>query len=124
MTPDMALTRGPATAQGAEQLIILDAKYRVEEGLSAALNSIHTYRDALVREIENGAVAGIVSAAYLLTPHVPELQEGYRETPMPGRLFHPQYRSSFRFGAVTMRPGMTLAEVGAAMKTVTRDADA
>jgi hypothetical protein len=87
------------------------------------LNSIHTYRDALVREQEGGAVKGIVSAAYLLTPHVPEIHAtDYRNTAMPGRLFHPEYRSSFRFGAVTMRPGMTMAEVGAALRTITADA--
>jgi hypothetical protein len=121
MTPDVAMTHDTGTAD-AERLIILDAKYRIEDGLNNALNSIHTYRDALVREVEGGAIAGIVSAAYLLTPHVPELRDGYRDTALPGRLFHPQYRSSFRFGAVTMRPGMTIAEVGSALKIITADA--
>ena len=65
------------------------------------------------RKWEGGSVEGIVTAAYLLTPHVPELDDSYRDTPLPGRLFHPEYRSSFRFGAVTMRPGMTMAEFGA-----------
>jgi len=121
MTPDVAVMQeAPATGTG--RLFILDAKYRIEEGLNAALSSIHTYRDALVRELEDGAVKGIVSAAYLLTPHVPEIRAGYRDTPLPGRLFHPEYRSSFRFGAVTMRPGMTMAEVGAALRTITADA--
>ena len=92
----VAVTRETGAAD-AERLIILDAKYRIEEGLNNALNSIHTYRDALVHEVEQGAIAGIVSAAYLLTPHVPELREGHRNTPMPVRLFHPQYRSSFKF---------------------------
>jgi PD-(D/E)XK nuclease superfamily/Domain of unknown function (DUF2357) len=122
MTPDVAM-QGPLDTDGG-RLIILDAKYRIEEGLNAALNSIHTYRDALVHEVENESVEGIVSAAYLLTPYVPEVSEKYRETPMPSRLFHPEYRSSFRFGAVTMRPGMTMAELGAALRTITADADA
>ena len=65
-----------------------------------------------------------MSAAYLLTPHVPEIRAGYRDTPLPGRLFHPEYRSSFRFGAVTMRPGMTMAEVGTALRTITADSAA
>jgi hypothetical protein len=121
MTPDVAVMQ-EAPATGTVRLIILDAKYRIEEGLNAALSSIHTYRDALVRELEDGAVKGIVSAAYLLTPLAPEIRAGYRDTPMPGRLFHPQYRSSFRFGAVTMRPGMTMAEVGTALRTITADA--
>lgn len=123
MTPDVAVMNKKGVA-GAERLIILDAKYRIEEGLNAALNSIHTYRDALVREVQGGAIAGIVSAAYLPTPHVPELNAGYRKTPMPGRLFHPEYRTTFRFGAVTMRPGMTVGEIGAALKIITSDAGA
>ena len=65
---------------------------------------------------------GIVTAAYLLTPYVPEIHSGYRDTPMPGRLFHPEYRSSFRFGAVTMRPGMTIGQMGAALRTIIDDA--
>ena len=106
------------------RLIILDAKYRIEEGLNDALNSIHTYRDALVQEVGTGSVQGIVNAAYLLTPYVPDLDDTYRDTPLPGRLFHPEYRSSFRFGAVTMRPGMTMAELVRALRTITADAAA
>ena len=53
---------------------------------------------------------GIVTAAYLLAPHARRsLRPDYRDTPMPGRLFHPEYRRSFRFGAVTLRPGMSVA---------------
>lgn len=120
MTPDVVAMQDPPADAG--RLIILDAKYRIEEGLNAALNSIHTYRDALVHEVEGGAVEGIVTAAYLLTPHVPVIGAGYRDTPMPGRLFHPEYRSSFKFGAVTMRPGMTMAQLGEALRTITADA--
>jgi hypothetical protein len=120
MTPDVAVIQ--EQAENAGRLIILDAKYRIEDGLNAALNSIHTYRDALVREVEAGAVEGIVTAAYLLTPYVPRIGAGYRDTPLPGRLFHPEYRGSFHFGAVTMRPGMTLAQLGAALRTIVADA--
>jgi hypothetical protein len=119
---DVAVQGPPGPDSG--RLIILDAKYRIEEGLNNALNSIHTYRDALVHEAGNGTVEGIVNAAYLLTPHMPDLNEKYRQTPMPGRLFHPEYRSSFRFGAVTMRPGMTMTELRAALRTITADAAA
>jgi hypothetical protein len=122
MTPDVVAMQDPP--EGTGRLIILDAKYRINEGLNAALNSIHTYRDALVHEAECGKVEGIVSAAYLLTPHVPETRTGYRETSMPGRLFHPEYRSTFRFGAVTMRPGMTVDQLGEALRTIIADAKA
>lgn len=128
MTPDVVAVREAAEAPepGGEagRLIILDAKYRIDEGLNAALNSIHTYRDALVREAGGGTVAGIVTAAYLLTPFVPVIGADYRATPLPGRLFHPEYRTSFRFGAVTLRPGMTLAGLVAALRVIVADATA
>jgi hypothetical protein len=128
MTPDVVAMREPSDApepgNEAARLIILDAKYRIDEGLNAALNSIHTYRDALVREAKGGTVEGIVTAAYLLTPFVPVIGTGYQTTPLPGRLFHPEYRTSFRFGAVTLRPGMTMAELVAALRIIVADATA
>jgi hypothetical protein len=41
---------------------------------------------------------------------------------MPDRLFHPDYRSGFRFGAVTLRPGMTAAEIAGALRLLVADA--
>jgi hypothetical protein len=123
MTPDVVATWDAAGTGDAAKLIVLDAKYRIDEGLNDALSSIHTYRDALVREAESGLEEGVVTAAYLLTPHVPAtLGAGYRDTPMPGRLFHPAYRRGFRFGAVTLRPGMGLAEITGALRTIVADA--
>lgn len=121
MRPDVTVSREQGDAAS---LIVLDAKYRIEEGLTEALNSIHTYRDALVREAESGVVAGIVTAAYLLAPHVPDpvCDAGYRDTEMPGRLFHPEYRRGFRFGAVTMRPGMAGGELREALRAIVADA--
>ncbi|BCH27812.1 DUF2357 domain-containing protein [Mesorhizobium sp. L-8-3] len=121
MTPDVVASHEAAGSSGS-RLIVLDAKYRIDEGLSDALSSIHTYRDALVQEADSGQTEGIVTAAYLLTPHVPVIETGYRETPMPGRLFHPAYRTGFRFGAVTLRPGMTAAEIATTLRLVVADA--
>ncbi|HZY61274.1 MAG TPA: DUF2357 domain-containing protein [Edaphobacter sp.] len=120
MVPDIVIMQDPPMGTG--RLIILDSKYRINEGLNAALDSIHTYRDALVHEADSGSMEGIVAAAYLLTPDIPQLIADYRETPMPGRLFHPVYRSNFRFGAITMRPGMTTAEIGLALQMISQDA--
>jgi hypothetical protein len=122
MTPDMVAAQDSAVIGETGRLIVLDAKYRIDDGLNDALSSIHTYRDALVREA--GKIEGIVTAAYLLTPHNPALLHGYRETPMPGRLFHPEYRAGFHFGAVTLRPGMTPAEITAALHLIIDDATA
>ena len=122
MIPDIALE--PAAANLKDRIIVLDAKYRIDSGLNEALNSIHTYRDALVREAGDGGTSAIVGAAYLLTPHIPEIADAYRATPMPARLFHPEYRRSFRFGALSLRPGMTASDLRAALRTIAADAAA
>jgi len=64
----------------------------------------------------------IVSAAYLLMPHIPQLEGDYPSTPLPGRLFHPEYRQSFRFGAVTLRPGMSLDNLRECLRVIVADA--
>jgi hypothetical protein len=121
MVPDVVFAG--QTAEGERRMIVLDAKYRINEGLNDALNSIHTYRDALVQEADGGGqTASIVTAAYLLTPHVPVLASDFRGTQVPGRLFHPQYRDKFKFGAVTLRPGMTAAELRDCLRTIVTDA--
>jgi hypothetical protein len=128
MEPDVVAIREPGEApEGggeAARLIILDAKYRISEGLNDALSSIHTYRDALVREVHGGTLEAIVQAAYLLTPFVPAIGADYRTTTLPGRLFHPEYRTTFKFGAVTLRPGMAMAELVAALRIIVADATA
>lgn len=125
MTPDI-VAAVDATATQPGRLIVLDAKYRIEAGLNDALSSIHTYRDALVEEKGAGSTAAFVTAAYLLTPHIADggAAASYRTVGMPARLFRPDYRSTFRFGAVTLRPGLTLAELGAALRTIVADATA
>lgn len=124
MVPDVVLA-GTDLGGPERRVIVLDAKYRINDGLNDALNSIHTYRDALVQEVASGRTEGIVTAAYLLTPHVPAgLQTDFRTTPVPGRLFHPQYREKFRFGAVTLRPGMSGQELRTCLRTIVADAGA
>jgi hypothetical protein len=124
MIPDVVLA-GTDLGGPERRVIVLDAKYRINDGLNNALNSIHTYRDALVKEVASGRTEGIVTAAYLLTPHVPAgLQSDFRATPVPGRLFHPEYREKFRLGAVTMRPGMSGEELQACLRTIVSDAGA
>jgi hypothetical protein len=124
MVPDVVLAGSDLGGPG-RRVIVLDAKYRINDGLNEALNSIHTYRDALVAEVASGRSEGIVTAAYLLTPHVPaDLQTDFRDTPVPGRLFHPEYRESFRFGAVTLRPGMSREELRICLRTIVADAGA
>ena len=80
------------------------------------------YRDAIVEDDRAGGLRRSVVAAYLLTPDQPGWPEDWRQAGMPGRLFHPVYRSEFRFGAVTLRPGMSLEGAKAALETILRDA--
>ncbi len=122
MVPDVVLA-GRDLGGPERRVIVLDAKYRINDGLNDALNSIHTYRDALVQEVVSGRTEGIVTAAYLLTPHVPAgLQTDFKATPVPGRLFHPEYRKKFRFGAVTLRPGMSGEELRGCLRIIVADA--
>lgn len=121
MVPDVVLA-GTGFGPTGRQVIVLDAKYRINDGLNDALNSIHMYRDALVQEANSGEVEGIVTAAYLLTPHAPALNADFKDTPVPGRLFHPQYRDKFRFGAITLRPGMSSDDLRNSLKTIVADA--
>lgn len=122
MIPDVVFVSAGPGGLPNQSLIILDAKYRINDGLNEALNSIHTYRDALVHEAESGHIKGVVTAAYLLTPHVPALASNFRNTPVPGRLFHPQFREKFRFGAVTLRPGMSTSDLRASLRIIVADA--
>ena len=121
MIPDVVLA-GSGFGGPSEHVIILDAKYRINDGLNDALGSIHMYRDALVRGTTSGEEQGIVTAAYLITPHIPELKTSYRATAMPGRLFHPEYRERFRFGAVTLRPGMAFSDIQSTLRAIISDA--
>ena len=43
---------------------------------------------------------------------------------MPGRLFHPEYRRRFRFGVVSLRPGMQAEDLRDVLRTIVADATA
>jgi hypothetical protein len=104
-----------------DTLLILDAKYRIESGLSDAIASIHTYRDALVED-QGDHQPRIVNGAYLLSPREPDDSgQDWKKTDMPYRLFHPKYRGQFHFGAATLRPGMSLDEVHDALEAILED---
>jgi len=102
-------------------LIVLDAKYRIESGLNEAIASIHTYRDALVED-HGDRSPRIVNGAYLLSPlNLDDSEPDWQSTDMPHRLFHPKYRGAFHFGAVTLRPGMSLDQVQDALQAILAD---
>ena len=126
MVPDISLS----FEQGEREktaLVVLDAKYRIDKELSGALASLHTYRDAIVQEgVEGSGPTRVVKGAYIITPHIPEAEittgrRPWQEYVVPGLLFHPAYRKDFRFGALTMRPGMSDCEVDLAFEQILVD---
>ena len=120
MVPDFTVV--VPLSSGKNRLIVLDAKYRIENNINAAISSIHMYRDALVEEAEEG-IRGIVCGAYLLSPFLPELSgENWKSEALPGRLFHPAYRDQFSFGAATIKPGMALSDIWAVLEAILNDA--
>lgn len=118
MRPDLSL-ESLDPGRGPKSLIVLDAKYRVDEKLNEAIASIHMYRDAIVRS-DPGGERQVVAGAYLLAPQLPIVGEDWRKAAMPGRLFHPEYRGKFRFGAVCLQPGMELDRVGEVLEEILR----
>ena len=122
MRPDLSVSFEDHQ-QGSTKLIILDAKYRVGQQLDDALSSLHMYRDALVQAESDGSRSSLVLAAYILTPDLGTATGDWRSASMPGRLFHPEYRSAFRFGAATMRPGMGMGAIRATIESLIRDAE-
>lgn len=117
MQPDIVVD-----ATGAGRLIVLDAKYRIGADLAEALSSAHMYRDAIVASDADGRVSDMVQAAYLLTPDAASPERDWRRTALPARLFHPEYRAVFRFGALTLRPGAGLNAAATALSLVLVDA--
>lgn len=110
-------------AEGGARLIVLDAKYRIENNINTAIGSIHMYRDALVEEQGDGNVYGVVTGAYLLSPYLPHFgKANWRDASLPGRLFHPKYRDTFRFGAATLQPGMPLLKIWETLEAILKDA--
>lgn len=121
MQPDIVFEHRDATAEQPLRLIVIDAKYRIGPGLNDALGSAHMYRDAIVRGTAQGT-EGAVIAAYLVTPDAPLAAGPWRDTRLPARLFHPEYRRTFRFGAVTLQPGMPITAIEAAFDAMIEDA--
>ena len=123
MIPDISVSEGQANEK--RTLVLLDAKYRIADGLNDALSSVHTYRDALVQEATSGNTEEVVTAAYLLTPFLPQESSGsFKTQAMPGRLFRPDYQHQFRIGALTFKPGMDHGSIVGALRSVLNDAGA
>lgn len=112
MIPDMALESGELPAGLPCPVVGVDAKYRVEQGIDDAVTSIHMYRDALVHAGggSNGSDRRTVEAAFVITPRQPDSSHAaaWRAEQAPAVFFREEYRSRFRFGAIVLRPGVSI----------------
>ena len=121
MEPDIAFEGVAVTNNEPAPAIICDAKYRVDEQINDAIASIHTYRDALVHRKEDGSSQRTVKAAFVIVPNIPFDTGGdWRGLDCPGVFFRQEYRDSFRFGAVVLRPGVTLDECRKMLSSILR----
>lgn len=111
MQPDIALSSGTGDA-GSRPIVILDAKYRTEESINDAVGSIHMYRDAIVERAGTTEHGRVVVAGFVMTPQVEGASDvEWRDDDTPAVFFRSGYRDLFRFGAITMRPGVTVTAV-------------
>ena len=124
MKPDISLEFNKMTGP---EILVLDAKYRIKSQLNDAISSIHMYRDAIVQAGSKNPdkTERIVSAAYLLSPYLPDITENknWNEENMPGRLFNRNYRGLFKFGAATLRPGMSIGEISSIFRDIIEDSN-
>lgn len=122
MQPDIALTTSGYESRSEKPIVVLDAKYRVEAEMNDAIAAMHTYRDALVELAEeSGKLARRppIRAAFILTPYLPhEESENWRRDRTPEVFFREGYQTAFKFGAITMRPGITIPEVTDILRVV------
>ncbi len=124
MRPDISFEFANGRTQF--QVLVLDAKYRIEEQLNNAITSIHMYRDAIVQADNESQdnCKRIVTAAYILTPHLVSHshENNWKNLNLRGRLFHREYRGTFKFGAVTLSPGMLIEEISQILEEIFEDA--
>jgi hypothetical protein len=113
MIPDIVLFLQSSRPSRVQTMVVLDAKYRVETQLNAAISSIHTYRDALL-ESGSGGDRPAAIGGFVIVPHVyvaPQDAPSWTSASMPEVLFRREYQDRFRLGALTLRPGMPLDEI-------------
>jgi hypothetical protein len=65
-----------------------------------------------------GGTSALETPAYLLSPSDPSIFADWKQTAMLGRLFHPLCRDAFRFGTVTLVPGISDAQIRATPRMI------
>lgn len=122
MIPDISI-KIDESAASVTQVIVFDAKYRVDLALNDAISSAHMYQDAIVSEsVVNGSAGSVdrrVIGSYLLTPAVPDgFCNAWKDEPAPRRFFHPSFVDAFKFGVLSLHPRMPLERVASTMAEI------
>jgi hypothetical protein len=122
MIPDIVVELKSSAIGEGVPVIVLDAKYRVETAIDDAITSIHLYRDAIVEaeDITVGKIKRTIKAAFVITPHIPGIPVpgNWQDDKTPHVFFREEYRQIFKFGAITMRPGISVATVNALLDEI------
>jgi hypothetical protein len=117
MRPDISIG-----LNSGKKLIVLDAKYRVGPALNDAIASIHMYRDALLEAADDTTRRAVIGA-YVISPFDPLITAAdWPQADMPMRLFHPDFRGKFKFGGISMVPGLSLESVAKGLDLIMQDA--
>lgn len=114
-------------AGGANRLLILDSKYRVESQLNDAISSIHMYRDAIVRDdrLHNPVdVRRIVSGGFVIVPRMPSgalSAVSWRDQKAPAVFFRSGYQDRYALGAIVLKPGVAIGDVAVRLQRLARE---
>ncbi|MBF0094911.1 MAG: DUF2357 domain-containing protein [Alphaproteobacteria bacterium] len=96
MVPDIVVA-----VEGRPVAVALDAKYRIDGGVSDAMTSAHTYRDAII-EYRGGTTRPLLVGSFLLSPQRIEPAGDWMAAGNPARFFHAGYRAEFGIGAFSL----------------------
>ena len=98
MVPDIVVA-----VDGAERMVAIDAKYRIDGGVADAMTSAHTYRDAIVVS-DKGGIRPLLAGSFLLSPQRVAEAGDWKAAGSPARFFHAAYRAEYGIGAFSLPP--------------------
>lgn len=115
MIPDIVIQENTQPA-GYGKFVVLDSKYRAEAQLNDAINSLHMYRDAIVRpsRTTGGAYERVVTSSFLVTPSWPKSYDpatDWQSDDMPAIIYHSGYQQNYGLGGMVLHPGASLPSV-------------
>lgn len=124
MIPDIILEVLDEQGQH-RNLVVLDAKYRVDSQLNEAISSIHTYKDAIIKDdlLASKSPRRVVLAGFVVVPAPPvgvQAPVDWRQERMPFVLFREGYQKRFGIGAIVLTPGVAVSAIAASLRDIVR----